>query len=368
MRARRGLRARLATSHLVVVVAGAVSVAAVAVVVSPAFLRSHIEGMEQMVLSDMEQMGAELERAFRVASWQILGVALVVSVVVAVLAAFFASRRLLDPITAVQVAARRLAAGHYDERLALPDDEELAALAADINRLAEALESTERSRMRLLNDVAHELRTPLSTIEGYMEAILDGVLEPTPDIIASVGAEALRLKRLASDVSVLSRAEEGVLPLERSLLDLGVLVTDVVGRLGPQFTENDVRMSAVPGPTVLVDADPDRVTQVLTNLIGNALSHTPPGGTVTVSWAASGDEVGVEVTDTGSGIPADHLERIFERFFRGNTSAPGGTGVGLTIARSIARLHGGDVTATSPGPGEGSTFRLTLPLPSPDDA
>ena len=361
MRTPRTLRSRLAVSHLLVVAVGAITVLGVAVLVTPSFLRTHLGTMSPSMPAMSSEMTVDLQDQLEVAFAQILAVAVPVSVGVALVAAYVASSRLLAPIDAVRSVVRRLAAGEYGKRLRLPQEEELAALAVDINHLAITLDQTERRRMQLLNDVSHELRTPLTTIEGYMEAILDEVMEPTPEIIASVIDETRRLKRLASDVSLLSRAEEGALVLEPGSVDVGALATQVLHRLAPQFDDAGVRTRLLSSAPALVFGDRDRLIQVLTNLIGNALTHTPTGGIVSVAWESVGHRVETTITDSGRGIRPEDLDRVFDRFYRVDPSAPGGTGVGLTIARRIARLHGGDVTVASAGVGSGSVFTLELP-------
>lgn len=360
MRRFRTLGSRLLASHLAVVVATAVTVVIAASVVAPTVYRAHVESMSPMFEPMTSLMEAELEAGFEEAFGQALAVSVTIGVLVAVVASVIGSRRVIRPINAVRRATRRLAEGHYRERVEEPVEEELAALAADVNHLAAALEDTENRRIRLLNEVSHELRTPLTTIEGYMEAVLDGVFEPTPDIIASVAHEAGRLKRLAADIALLSRAEEKTLPLESEPLDLLELVSGVTDRLRPQFDEANVSLRVDADSPVPVVGDPDRLTQVITNIVGNALSYTPSGGAVEVTVKRSGDTAEVIVADTGRGIAEEDIERIFERFYRGDRTSPGGMGVGLSIARAIARLHGGDVRADSPGPGRGSTFTLTL--------
>lgn len=361
MRRFRTLGSRLLASHLTVVLATAVTIVIAAGLVAPTVYRAHIESMSPMFEPMTSMMEAELEAGFREAFIQALAVSVSIGVLVAVMASVIGSRRLIRPIDAVRRATRRLADGHYTERVREPAEEELAALAADVNHLAAALEDTESRRLRLLSDVSHELRTPLTTIEGYMEAVLDGVLEPTPDIVASVAHEAGRLKRLAADIGLLSRAEEASLPLELEPVDLVGLVSGVTTRLRPQFEEADVVLSLGAEPPVPVIVDSDRITQVITNIVGNALSYTPSGGSVDVTVSRSGDTAQVVIADTGRGIASDELERVFERFYRSDRTSPGGMGVGLSIARSIARLHRGDVHAESAGPGRGSTFTLTLP-------
>lgn len=361
MRRLRTLGARLLASHLAVLLATGAAVIVVARLVAPTFYRAHVESMSHMMGGMTAAMEAELEAGFDEAFWQAMAVSMSVGIVVAVVASIVGSRRVIRPIDAVRRATRRLARGDYRHRVEEPLEEELAALAADVNHLAEELEQTEARRLRLLSEVSHELRTPLTTIEGYMEAVLDGVLQPTPDIMGSVAHEAARLKRLAADIALLSRAEEDALPLERDTLDLVAVVGEVVARLRPQYEQGGVDLRFTAPSSLEVVGDRDRLTQVVTNLVGNALSYTPAGGAVDVEVSRS-DSAVVEVRDTGVGVSAEDFQRIFERFYRADRSAPGGMGVGLSIARSIARMHGGDVAVASDGPGRGSVFTLTLPI------
>ena len=276
----------------------------------------------------------------------------------------FATWRILSPLQAVSRSTRRLAEGAYDQRIEPPAEPELAALANDVNALAGALHSTEQRRIRLISEVAHELRTPLSTIEGYIEGLLDGVFQPTEEIYAASGREVRRLKRLADDLSELSRAEEGTQPLTLESVDLVSLANLVAGNLETQARAKGIDLTvAGPSTPIILDIDRDRITQVLTNIVGNALTYTDPGGRITVAIRTRASSAIVEVADTGRGLTADQLSAVFERFYRANHTGPGGSGIGLTIALAITRRHGGDITAASPGPGEGSTFTVTLPLP-----
>ena len=197
-----------------------------------------------------------------------------------------------------------------------------------------------------------------------MEGLIDGVFAPEPEILGAVSDELRRLRRLADDLSALSRAEEQRLELHPADADLAGLARRAAGRLAPQFGDRQVTLAVHAAGPLPVRADPDRITQVLTNIIGNALAATPAEGTVTVEARAAGQRAEVSVTDTGAGLAAGDLERVFERFYRapGQPRRSGGSGIGLTIARNIARAHGGEVTASSPGPGRGATFVLTLPL------
>jgi histidine kinase len=305
----------------------------------------------------------ESHQAFAGALWSTLPIALLVSAAAAALVAAFVARQILRPISAVRKATGRLAAGRYDERVAEPAALELAALAGDVNRLADALQHTEARRARLIGEVAHEMRTPLTAINGYVEGMLDGVFEPSEEVLTSVGAEAARLQRLATDLATLSRAEEGALELRTEPADLAELVRAAATRLRPQFDEKGVALELETGPVVAVRADRDRIIQVLTNLLGNALTYTPSGGHVTVRIRALGKTAFAAVSDDGVGIAASDLPLVFERFFRvpGLDRPPGGSGIGLTVAAGIARAHHGDIRATSAGVGKGAEFTLELP-------
>jgi histidine kinase len=264
----------------------------------------------------------------------------------------------------VRDATRRLANGHYDERVAEPGERELAELARDVNRLAVELETVERRRARLVSEVAHEMRTPLTTIEGYVEGMLDGIFEPTEEVLGAIGEETSRLQRLASDLAEFSRAEEGAVALHVRVVDLGDLAATSAERLRPQFDEKGVTLAVRGGPPLPVEVDPDRVAQVLTNLFGNALTYTPAGGQVEVQASRDHERARIAVSDTGIGLSPDDLELVFDRFYRvqGAVRPAGGSGIGLTIARGLARAHHGDIEASSPGLDAGSVFTLTLPL------
>ena len=305
----------------------------------------------------------DIERAFLDALDRALLIGLLVSVVIAVLLAALVSGRIMKPIARIRSGARRLAAGHYEERIPLPADVELAELAGDFNELASALQETEVRRMQLVSEVAHELRTPLTTIQGYMEGLIDGVIEPNDEVYASVADEAARLQRVAADLSLLSRIEEGAVAFKFETVDLSMVAEKVANRLGQQYLDQGVALELQLDTLLAVSGDPDRLAQVFTNLIGNALGHTPTGGSVVVASSEAGDLARVTVTDSGHGISAEDLGRVFDRFYRAEQDPHStGSGIGLTIARSIARSHGGDVTASSEGPGRGATFTVEIPL------
>jgi signal transduction histidine kinase len=232
--------------------------------------------------------------------------------------------------------------------------------------MAAALEGAEQRRVALIGDVAHELRTPLATIEGYAEGLLDGVVAPTAETWAVIHDEAARLRRLVADLQELSRAEAHQLPLQPVPTSPTALAEQAVARLAAQFTDKGVSLiNAVPPDLPPVQADPDRVLQVIINLLGNALRYTPAGGTVRLSAERQGAVVVLTVADTGLGIAPDHLPHLFERFYRvdkAHSRALGGSGIGLTIAQAIVEAHGGQIAAASPGLGQGATFSFTLPI------
>ncbi len=299
-----------------------------------------------------------------IAVTQALGVGLVVGALTAAAAGIIVSARVTKPLRAMSAAARRIAAGDYDVRVERPADDELAALADDVNTLGAALAETERRRTRLLGEVAHEMRTPLTIIDGYVEGMIDGILPAEPEQLGKVSDEVRRLRRLSDDVSALSRAEEGRLGLVRETLDVRMLVGGVVERLRAQAEDVGIRLTTVlPTESCAAYVDGDRIGQVITNLIGNALRATEAGGWIEAAVSASADEVTIRVVDSGEGLAEAELQRIFERFYRvpGRRGGGSGSGIGLTIARGIVRAHGGELTAASEGPGYGSVFTVTLP-------
>ncbi len=293
-----------------------------------------------------------------------LAVGLLGAAVVAGAVTVLLTRRLLRPLDAVRAATRGIAAGHYDSAVPLPAEPELAALAADVNTLAHTLADTEARRTRMLGDVAHEMRTPLTALDGYVEGLIDGVFTPTPQTLTALGEELRRLHRLADDLSGLSRAQEERFDLRLADADLADLSRRAAARLAPQFDDAQLPLTVNAGTPLPARVDADRILQVLTNLLGNALLATPAGGAVTLTARATGDRAEITVTDTGVGLAAADTGRVFERFYRagGQPRRSAGSGVGLTIARGIARAHGGDITATSPGLGQGATFTVTLPI------
>jgi len=358
---------RLVISHALVALLGAVATFLVVRQLAPTlFDRSMGQqmGMGQGMGMTAGQ-GAGLREQFASAVDQALLVGAVVGGLAAAAFGVVAAWRLIRPLESVRAATRELAAGRYDAAVPLPREQELAALAEDINLLGHSLQQTETRRVRLLGEVAHEMRTPLTVIDATVEGMIDGLVPSTPEQLGRVSDEVRRLRRLSDDLSTLSRAEEGRLDLRPQAVDLRTVVATAADRLRPQADDAGVSMRLV-GDDDAVGAlvDADRIGQVVTNLVGNALAATPEGGSITVSCQRDADAVVVSVADTGEGLREEDLERVFERFYRGpgRTRSTSGNGVGLTIARSIVRGHGGELTAASEGPGRGSTFTVRLPI------
>jgi len=356
---------RLFLSSAVVAVTGAIVAYLTVWLVAPALFEHQVgmmAGAGRAPGMGSAGTAAGLRDAFRSALTTALAVGVAASVAAAVVLAWFVTRRLVRPLDAVRAATRQIAAGDYQVSVPLPAEPELAALAADVNTLGSALAATETRRTRLLGDVAHELRTPLTTLDGYVEGLIDGVFAPGPEVLGSLSDELRRLHRLADDLSSLSRAQEG-LALHPVDADLAELARRAAARLAPQFDDAQVALVVDADQVVPVSVDPDRIVQVLTNLLGNALLATAAGGTVTITARLADRGGQVDVTDTGVGLSGPDLARVFERFYRvpGAPRRSAGSGIGLTIARGIARGHGGDLTASSAGPGRGARFTMTVP-------
>ncbi|MDN4476036.1 HAMP domain-containing sensor histidine kinase [Demequina sp. SYSU T00192] len=353
----RTVRARLLASHLAVAAVGVLALVAVGTVVANVTVERRM-GMTRGAMMGQESARELLADALPVA----LGWGAAAGLAAAAAAALLMTRRIAGPLAAIREATRAIAAGDYTRRVPRPPEEELAAVAADVDALAARLAEGEARRVRLIDEVAHEMRTPLTTIRGSMEGLIDGVVDASPEVYERVAAEAARLQRLAEDLSTLSRAEESALTLRPAPTDLATLVREAAARLQPQFEHRGVTLEVSAGAAPTVSVDRDRIAQVLVNLLGNALAHSTDGGRVRVSVDAGAHDAAVEVADEGDGIAPEEIDRVFERFYRGPGSGERpGRGIGLTIARSLARAHGGDVTARSPGRGRGATFVLTLP-------
>jgi len=288
-----------------------------------------------------------------------------VAVAIAVAITFFLSRRILAPVKALTSVVKRLGRGDFSQRVQVKDKGELGELAQAFNAMASDLEHMEKLRQNMVADVAHELRTPLSNIRGYLEAIRDGVIKPDKKTIRSLNEEAVLLSRLVDDLQELALAEAGELKLVYQTEDISKLVSQTVASIQAQAKAKGLVVStSLPDGLPPVNIDYHRISQVLRNLLENAVAHTAKGGTITVAAKQQEKWVEVSVTDTGEGIPAEDLPNIFERFYRvdkSRTRATGGSGLGLTIAKRLVEAHGGKIKVQSEMR-KGSCFTFTIPI------
>jgi two-component system, OmpR family, sensor histidine kinase BaeS len=365
-RLRGSLGAKLLLAQMLVVVAGALTLAVVAFAVAPGVFHAHV----RMALGTIPpRAGRHLDEGLARAMLVALGTGTGVAVATALGVSLVLARRITRPVRSLAQAAGQVATGRYTARVPEPaGGDELTTLAGAFNQMAEALDTAEQRRQQLLSDLAHELRTPLATIDGYLEGVGDGVMPADQQTLQVLQAETTRLRRLVDDLGAVSRAEARQLDLHLTRCQPERLISAAVQAAQAAYTTKDVALTTKLQdglPQVL--ADPDRIGEVLANLLANALRHTPAGGHVEVAASGLPDRrLQITVTDSGQGIPPELLERIFERFYRvdpARTHTPdtGGSGIGLTITRAIIRAHGGHIHAHSQGPGHGARFVITLP-------
>ncbi len=288
-----------------------------------------------------------------------------IAVVIALIITYFFSRRMLAPVKALTYATKRLGRGDFTQRVQVKDRSELGELANTFNSMAHDLERAEQLRQNMVADVAHELRTPLSNIKGYLEAVRDGVVKPDADTIRSLDEEATLLARLVEDLQELSLAEAGELKLVCQPENITELISQTVAAIQAKTMIKGIAITiGLTDNLPSVDIDAPRISQVLRNLLENAVTHTAGGGTITVTAGIKGNWIEISVIDTGEGISEEDLPNIFERFYRVDKSrarATGGSGLGLTIAKRLVEAHGGKIGVQSEQ-GKGSRFSFTLPL------
>lgn len=271
------------------------------------------------------------------------------------------------PLRRLRAAAEAIAQGRLDQRVPPGPPDEIGALSAAFNRMAEGLAQAEELRRRMVADIAHELRTPLSVIQAQVEALLDGVFPADAEHIRPIHEETLLLRRLVDDLRTLALADAGQLQLEPATVDVAGLVQRALSRFQPQALEKGVALTAEAAPDLPpLRLDAQRMDQVLGILLDNALRYTPAGGRIGVRVERSvNGRLRLSVSDTGPGIPAEDLPHVFDRFWRGEKSrsrARGGSGLGLAIAKQLVEAHGGRIWAEST-PGQGTTFFMELPVP-----
>lgn len=294
-------------------------------------------------------------------------IAIAVAGLVGLLLTLLLSQSILIPIDALTSASRAMEKGDLNQRVEVKSKDELGQLGKAFNSMAEGLNRLEQLRRNMVTDVAHELRTPLSNIRGYLEALRDGVVEPTPEAIASIHEEAMLLNRLVDDLQELALAEAGQLDLVRQPVDLREVVQKAVQSLDNQTSEKNVSIEVLlPDDLPLVEADAERMGQVLRNLINNAVINTPTGGEICIEARACDSQVAVSIKDNGVGISKEHLPFVFERFYRADRSRArltGGAGLGLAIVKQLVEAQGGQVEINSQID-VGTTVTFTSPIAS----
>ncbi|MBI5842270.1 MAG: HAMP domain-containing protein [Chloroflexi bacterium] len=373
IRSRLGLK--LFVSYLAVILVGMAVIGITTKFTTPRAFARHLSFMEEQIGVGMGMgqgqgqgggMMSDFYRNFQASFNESLVIAVIAASFVAMVVSLVFSRNIIAPMRDMAAASQRIAEGHYDERVQTRGTDELGLLAGRFNQMAEQLEQVETMRRRLIGDVTHELRTPLTAIKGSAEGLMDGILPANDETYQQIHAEAERLSRLVDDLQELSRVESRAYQLDFRDLDASAIIQTVTKRMQFQFEGKRVTLTSnLSAHPVILHADEDRIVQVLTNLVGNALQYTPANGQVTISVEATGNEVRFSVRDTGVGIPPEHLPHIFDRFYRVDKSrsrARGGSGIGLTIAKHLVEAHGGKIWAESEGDGKGSTFIFTLPL------
>src|SRR6266508_6472382 len=297
--------------------------------------------------------------------WWELVLAGVLGAGIALVIARWVARGMTQPLRDMARAARRMETGDYSQRIHTDSRDEVGKLAEAFNRMSTELEGLELLRRELVANVSHELKTPISALRAHLENLLDGVEQPDPETLQIMLMQSERLGRLVDQLLDLSRLESGELTLRREGVPLRRLVAEVLSEVEVVRSGREVRVEdRVPDDIPAVFADRERLHQVLFNLLDNAVRLTPPGGEVVVSAHRVDGRCEVSVTDTGPGIPAEHLPRLFERFYRVDRARArddGGTGIGLAIARSVVEAHGGRIRAESQV-GKGSVFTFDLPV------
>ncbi|WP_293359426.1 HAMP domain-containing sensor histidine kinase [Mycolicibacterium sp.] len=356
-----GMRRRLLLAQTLVLLAGGVTTWVVASLVGPPLFREHLH-LAGVAHDSNEQFHAE--QAYQHATALSIAVAITVAASTAFVVTAYLSRRLQRSIAEVSAAASAVAEGRYDIRVAPPRlGEEFDELAVAFNRMAQRLQSVESTRRQLFGDLAHEIRTPVSVLEAYLEAVEDGVKTLDPPTIAMLREQTGRLVRFSNDAAALAQAEDAHAAITPQWVDVDELVGAVKAVAAERYAVKGVTLTTRTNGGRLW-ADRQRLMQVLGNLLDNALRHTRCGGHVSLTATRTGTEVVFTVADDGEGIAPEHLPHLFERFYRADYARDrgrGGSGIGLAIVKALTEAHGGHVSVTSRGPGHGTTFTATVP-------
>lgn len=353
---------RLFLTHLGAVLVGVLTMIVLAEFLAPRFYQSHIEHMVAAIGPAGADLHGDLEAGLRSTLTTAMLSALPIATLLAAGTALLVSRRVSRSVSLLAEGSRKIAQGNYRQRLPEAGRDELGALAQHFNQMAQALQGVEQSRVELISSVAHELRTPLSALQAYSEGLADRVVPPE-EAAKQIAREVKAMSRLVDDLSLVSKVEAGVVELHPQKVEVGSALTEAYERFGPVFSDKGVHLELSPVQG-LVWGDPLRLQQIFSNLLSNALRHTPAGGSTTLGAELKPVCIRFYVHDTGSGIAPEHQARIFERFYRidsARSRKDGGSGVGLTVAKGLVEAMGGKMGLESQ-PGHGSTFWFSLPI------
>lgn len=358
-----GIGMRLLIAQSTVLLAGAITTWLVAAVVGPPLFREHLH-RAGVPPGSAEQVHAE--QAYQYATVLSVGGAVVVSAATAILVTWYVSRRLQRSVADIAAAAIAVAEGHYGARVPPPRlGADFDSLAHAFNRMAAQLQAVDANPRRLFSDLAHEIRTPVSVLDAYIEAVEDGVRSLTTDTTTLLREQTRRLVRFSEDVAALAQAEEGSTSMSAAEVDICDVILTTVAAASDRYRAKQVSLlTALPAALPPVHGDAQRLAQVLTNLLDNALRHTPAHRRVTVSVENQAADIRLQVTDTGQGISPEHLPYVFDRLYRADparTREHGGSGLGLSIAKAIVEAHGGNIEVESPSATGQTTFTITLP-------
>lgn len=357
------LRARLLLSYIIVMLVGLSVLVTVSTFFSSHLFESHLNRLERRGFDlgkIRHELIEELDRAWNQgAFWSLL-----IGLSTAGGLSYLVAHRIVQPLLEIEKITQKFAQGDLKARIPESHIPEFNRLANNFNRMASNLEGVEQRRRELIGDVTHELRTPLTILEGYLEGLADGTIEPSLEVFQRLAKETTRLRKLVNDTQELSKTEAGALPINIRPVNLHPLVLSLIKRFSAQLLEDSpvLRLECQPH-FPLVSADPERVEQILVNLLGNALRYTAQGSITVKVWSEP-PKLWIAVIDTGHGIKAEDLPFVFDRFWRSERSrarSPGGTGIGLAISRRLVELQGGEIQVDSELD-KGSTFRFSLPL------
>lgn len=359
---RYGIRMRLLVTNFLVVATGMATTIVVAMIVGPPMIRSL---MDQAVVPGVNG-NHPYERAFRDATMLSVAIALAVSAVATLSLSWYLSRRVHRSATNLSLAASAVAEERYDITVPPPGlGKEFDAVANAFNTMARKLGIVDETRRQLLADLAHEIKTPVAVLEAYMEALEDGIERLDAQTIAALREQTRRLTRFSVDVTALAQAEGRATSIDAEWISPAQLIANAIAAFTPRYRAKGITLrSQIPDGLPDLWADPQRLGQVLANLLDNALRHTPSGGVVVIEADRTDHQFTITLTDDGDGVPPEHLARLFDRFYRVDAARDrlhGGAGIGLSIVKALVEMHGGRIDAYSKGRGTGTRFRIVLP-------